>query len=77
MKHNPRNTSQQYQLVKEFQFNGMKDFVFCSQSANQANDYENKQELDIYIMEEDTKGHQTKTLEFRIVYKRESVYLLS
>ena len=67
-----------YELVKEVHFDGLCDFVFCSNDINTLKEYVAQTDvLQAYVMQDDPKETQTKGLEFRMVYKRESVFLIS
>lgn len=74
-KHLHGNEERSYNLVKEILFTGLRDFVFCSSDVNELREYENQSEVvQVFVMDEDV---QAKKLEFRIVYKKESVYMIT
>lgn len=65
-----------YMQEGDITFTGVQDFVFCSQDVNEAKEYEkNQDEVQVFVIKD--KEINAKNLEFRLVYKRESVYLIS
>mgnify|MGYP000267928503 FL=1 len=71
-----KNEKATYKHIGDIEFDGMKDFVFCTNDVNEENKYE-KQENEIQLIcIQDPKINASK-LEFKIVQKKESIYLIN
>ena len=63
-------------MEKEVVINGLKDFVFCSADVNDQKNYSKFPDvLQTFVIND--KDIKAKSVEFRIVYKKESIYLIT
>lgn len=60
-------------MIGTAHFDGMKDFIFCSSDVNEENKYDDYDSL-LFVI--DDPKITAKQLEFKIVQKRESIYLI-
>lgn len=71
------NLTGEYVPVEEAVFNGLKDFIFCSQDVYEDKKYEQRMQgesLDVHTIND--KTILNKEVEFKIMIKKESIFLI-